>query len=137
MTDPAPSATPTGWLGRVCRFFRAAGRVPARGSEYVVDLDTREPQFMVPNQALTVRLAREAGSPLRWIWIERSYFEINRIAPPAEEIDPASGRPSDVWCFRTSGELGACFLDFHLRDPARPDDAPSRTYTVHVVVRKY
>lgn len=135
--EDAQPAAPTSWLGRLRSVFEAAGRVPAKGSEYVVDLDTHEPQSMVPSQALTVRLARETGGTERWVWVERSYFEINRIAPPAQELDPATGKTVDIWRFRTSGEFGACFLDFHLRDPARPDAAPRRTHTVQVIVRRY
>lgn len=123
-------------LDTLARFFSRGRAVPARGSEYVVGLDTREPQFMVPNQALTVRLPRDAARPLRWTWDAQTCFEVVPIAPPATETD-ATGRTFDVWRFRTTGELGVCFLRFLQTDPAAPGAPASREFVVTVKVGRY
>ena len=110
--------------------------VPARGSEYIVGLDTQETQFMVPNQALTVRLPHEPGQALRWVWQEQTCFEINPIAAPATETDP-DGRAFDVWRFRTTAEKGVCFLQFQRRDPNRPEAPAAQTFRLTVKVSGY
>ena len=140
MTPPSEHDAPPGLFGRLraslARALDGGRGVPAKGSEYVVGLDTRDTQFMVPNQALTVKLPIEPGQALRWVWEEQTCFEINPIARPATETAP-DGQAFDVWRFRTTGEKGVCFLRFRRLDPARPELPPAQSFTLTVKVGGY